>query len=241
MAQHAHKTEQSGFVGSVSDMSLADIVQIKGVNRYSGCLVVEHHSKNGVIFFREGDVVHAEQEGLIGEEAFYSIMGWGVGTFRSEPKVSTTSRTIEQSLGFLVLEALRRLDESNVAPVPALPSGSGKVEKGAGMSDVESRLKVLPDVEQALIMTKEGAIAGDNSYQAEFLGANGLFLAQFAAQLGSQSGFGELKSVTVHGGEHHLFLFDSKRHYLCVSANGSGNVNALDSDIRRVLAKKAGG
>ena len=78
MSQHAHKTEQSGFVGSVSDMSLADIVQIKGVNRYSGCLVVEHRSKCGVIFFREGDVVHAEQEELCGEEAFYSIMGWGV-------------------------------------------------------------------------------------------------------------------------------------------------------------------
>lgn len=241
MSQYAQKTEQSGFVGSVSDMSLADIVQIKGANRYSGCLVVEHHSKSGVIFFREGDVVHAEQEGLTGEEAFYSIMGWGVGTFRSEPKVSTTSRTIEQPLGFLVLEALRRLDESNIAPVPAQLPASGKVEKGAGMSDVGSRLKALPDVEQVLIMTKEGAITGDSSYQAEFLGANGLFLAHFASQLGSQSGFGELKSATVHGCEHHLFLFESRRHYLCASANGSGNVNALDSDIRRELAKKAGG
>jgi hypothetical protein len=54
----------------------------------------------------------------------------------------------------------------------------------------------------------------------------------------SQFGIGELKSVIVHGSEHHLFLFDSKRHQLCISAKGSANVNSLDADIRRVLAQK---
>ena len=65
-----------------------------------------------------------------------------------------------------------------------------------------------------------------------------LFLALFAGQLGSHFGVGGVKSLTVHGNEHHLFLFDSKRHHLCVTAKGSGNVNALDGEIRRTLAQK---
>lgn len=106
------------------------------------------------------------------------------------------------------------------------------------MSDISTKLSVIPEIEQALLMTKEGVVVDDSSYQAELLGANGLFLALFSGQIGSQFGIGEFKAATVHGSEHHLFLFDSKRHHLCVSAKGSANVNSLDSEIRRVLAQK---
>lgn len=106
------------------------------------------------------------------------------------------------------------------------------------MSDIGTKLSVIPEIEQALVMTKDGAIVDDTSYQAEFLGANGLFLALFCEQIGSQLGIGEFKSATVHGTEHHLFLFDSKRHHLCVSAKGSANISSLDSEIRRVMSVK---
>ena len=106
------------------------------------------------------------------------------------------------------------------------------------MSDISTKLSVIPEIEQALLMTKDGAVVDDNSYQAELIGANGLFLSFFSGQLGSQFGIGEFKSATVHGTEHHLFLFDSKRHHLCVSAKGSANVTFLDAEIRRVLAQK---
>jgi predicted regulator of Ras-like GTPase activity (Roadblock/LC7/MglB family) len=219
-------------------MSLADIIQVKGGNRYSGCLIVDHMNKNGVVYFRDGDVVHAEQGSLEGEEAFYAVMGWAGGTFRSEPKVSTTSRTIDQSLGFLILEALRRMDEAKNSLQQEQRVEAGSSREGRGMSDISTKLSVIPEIEQALLMTKDGAVVDDTSYQAELLGANGLFLALFSGQIGSQFGIGEFKAATVHGNEHHLFLFDSKRHHLCVSAKGSANVNSLDSEIRRVLAQK---
>lgn len=238
MAQPAHKTEHDGFVGAVSGMSLADIIQVKGNNRDSGCLVIEHLGKSGMIFLREGEVVHAEQDSLSGEEAFYAIMGWTGGTFRTEPKVATTSRTINQVLGFLLLEAFRRIDEANNKSQPTQQAVTNSGKEGEGVSDINAKLKAIPDVEQALIITKEGVVVDDTSYEAEFLGAHGLFLALFAGQIGSQFGVGEIKSVTVHGSEHHLFLFDSKRHHLCVTAKGSGNVNALDAEIRRSLAQK---
>src|SRR6185369_3596388 len=102
MSQPAHKIEQDGFVGAVSGMSLADIIQVKANNRYSGCLAIEHLGKKGLVFLREGEVVHAEQGALAGESAFYAILGWAGGTFRSEPKVATTSRSINQPVAFLL-------------------------------------------------------------------------------------------------------------------------------------------
>ncbi|MBW4055139.1 MAG: DUF4388 domain-containing protein [Proteobacteria bacterium] len=238
MTQPALSTEQLGFVGAVSGMSLADIIQVKGGNRYSGCLVVDHRGDTGVIFFRDGDVVHAEQGNSNGEEAFYAVMGWADGTFRSEPKVSTTSRTINQSVGFLILEALRRMDEAKKCSYQGQRIKAGSSGEGAGMSDISTRLSGIPEIEQALVMTKDGVIVDDTSYQAELVGANGLFLALFSGQIGSQFGIGELKSAIVSGMDHHLFLFDSKRHLLCISAKGSANVNSLDSEIRTILGRK---
>jgi len=238
MGQSVPNTEHTGFVGAVSGMSLADIIQVKGGNRYSGSLVVEQNGKTGVIFFRDGEIVHAEQAGLAGEEAFYSVMGWVGGTFRSEPKVTTAIRTIDQSLGFLILEALRRMDEAKSCSQQEQRPEAGSSREGTGMSDISTKLSVIPDIEQALVMTKEGSVVGDASGDAEVIAANGLFLGLFAGQIGSQFGIGECKAATVHGAEHHLFLFDSKRHYLCVAARGSANITSLDAEIRKVLAQK---
>jgi predicted regulator of Ras-like GTPase activity (Roadblock/LC7/MglB family) len=165
-------------------------------------------------------------------------MGWVGGTFRSEPKVSTTSRTIDQSLRFLILEALRRMDEAKHSSQQRQRVEDSSSREGSGMSDISTKLSVVPEIEQALLMTKDGVVVDDSSYEAELLGANGLFLSLFSGQIGSQFGIGEFKAATVHGIEHHLFLFDSKRHHLCVLAKGSANINSLDTEIRRVLAQK---
>jgi len=238
MAQPEHTQEQNGFVGAVSGMSLADIIQVKNNNRYSGCLAIEHLGESGVIFFREGDIVHAEQGVHVGEEAFYAIMNWTDGSFRSEPNVLTTSKTITKPMGFLVLEAFRRIDESKNCQNPPQQASTNSDKGSGGAGILHARLKALPEVEKSVIISKEGAVVDDSSYESELLGAQGLFLALFSGQVGSQFGLGIPKSVTVHGSEHHLFLFDSKHHYLCISAKGSGNVKALDVDIRQALSQK---
>jgi predicted regulator of Ras-like GTPase activity (Roadblock/LC7/MglB family) len=238
MGQSALRSETLGFVGAVSGMSLADIIQVKGGNRYSGCLIIEHMNKSGVVYFRDGEIVHAEQDSLSGEEAFYVVMGWAGGTFRSEPKISTTYRTIDQSVGFLVLEALHRIDEAKINMLQKQQVEISSPKEGTGVSIISAKLSIIPGIEKALVMTKDGGIVDDTSYEAELLGANGLFLAHFSGQVASQLGLGEIKSVTVHGSEHHLFLFESKHHHLCVSADGSANVNSLETNIRRVLAQK---
>jgi predicted regulator of Ras-like GTPase activity (Roadblock/LC7/MglB family) len=130
------------------------------------------------------------------------------------------------------------MDEAKISSQQEVRVETGPAKEGVAMSDIGVKLSVVPEIEKALIMTKDGVVVDDTSYQAELLGANGLFLALFSEQVGSQFGIGEFKAATVHGTEHHLFLFDSKRHHLCVSATGSANVNSLDSEIRRVIGQK---
>lgn len=106
------------------------------------------------------------------------------------------------------------------------------------VSEIILRLKAIPDIEQALLVNKDGVPVGDDSYEAEALGAYTQFLAKFGGQLGAQFGAGDLKSATVQGSDHHMFVFESKSHYLGATAKGSSNVNALESELRQILVQK---
>ena len=106
------------------------------------------------------------------------------------------------------------------------------------MSDISQRLRTIPGVEHALVLNKDGVAVADSSYEAEALGAYTQFLAKFGGQLGAHFGSGDLRSAVVQGSDHHIFVFESKSHYLGASAKGSSNVNALESELRKVLAPK---
>jgi predicted regulator of Ras-like GTPase activity (Roadblock/LC7/MglB family) len=106
------------------------------------------------------------------------------------------------------------------------------------VGDISQKLKTLPDVEYALVISKDDVVAGDSSYEAEVLTAYTRFLAKFGAQMGAHFGAGDLRSASVQGNDHHLFVFESKSQYLGVSAKGSSSVTALESGLRQVLAQK---
>jgi len=106
------------------------------------------------------------------------------------------------------------------------------------VGDISQKLKTHPDVEYALVISKDGEVADDSSYEAEVLTAYTRFLADFGGQMGAHFGAGDLRSASVQGDEHHLFVFESKSQYLGVSAKGSCNVTALESGLRQALAQK---
>lgn len=66
-------------------------------------------ANKGLICFRDGEIVHAENQGLHGEEAFYAILSWELGMFECDT-VAQETETIQESWDFLLMESMRRLD-----------------------------------------------------------------------------------------------------------------------------------
>lgn len=102
-----------GVVGSLEQMSVADIVQILHRGHKSGELHVSSDGNEGTILFEGGAIVHAAFRGLRGEEAFYLLVGLTAGQFSIDPDVAPSERTITNSAEMLLLEGMRRLDEAN--------------------------------------------------------------------------------------------------------------------------------
>jgi predicted regulator of Ras-like GTPase activity (Roadblock/LC7/MglB family) len=221
-----------GFEGAIAGLGLSDIIQLNVQNRFSGCIEVHYEDKRGLIFMKDGEIVHAEQGSISGEPAFYDILAWPGGRFVLQEKVATTRSSIRKSCNFLILEAHRLIDERRAGrgappPPPAKP--------GSAAALVE-RLRQILGVTYALLQGKDGARVGDDSYEAEVLSGQAIYLSMVGQRLGAHLGTGELVSAVVEGEARHLLFFVAKNLVLTVLADPAAQVGAVEAEVRKALA-----
>lgn len=236
MAESPQREKLNGFEGSVAGLPLADVIQLKGHNRFFGCISVEYHERQGMIFFRDGEIIHAEQGGKVGEQALYEIICWPGGRFVIQPKVTTTSRTIRQSIGYLLLEAHRLMDEGEAGLLPSDEAAVTTVKRR--MSPIAERLLQIAGVAYAVLLKKDGAPVEDDSFEAEALAEKGAALAGIGNRLGELFGLGESRSATVHARSSQLLLFEAKNHYISIAVKGGSPLSQVESDIRGAFAAR---
>ncbi|MFC2088701.1 response regulator, partial [Calditrichota bacterium] len=104
--------EKKGFEGKISEFRLTDLIQMNCLGRMTTTLYIEHEGSTGVIYFDEGNIIHAEYGSIEGEDAFYEILSWEGGNFTVEREKSPQKETIIKGWQSLLLEGMRRLDES---------------------------------------------------------------------------------------------------------------------------------
>lgn len=237
----------TGFQGEIAGLSLADVIQIKGHNRYSGCITVEYQGNRGAIYFVDGELIHAERGSHTGEDAIYEILKWPGGNFSLAPEMTTTVCTIHCSLNFLLLEAHRRLDEENnkAAPEESFADVIQNSERRKEprpmetaqrtMSAAAARVMQIESVTYAVLLDKQGHPVQDDSIEAEALSAKALFLAQTGNSLGDLLGLGELKSAAVQTKQFDLLMYDSKQHYLGIAVAAGSRLDAVEADVRAAL------
>lgn len=225
----------SGFKGAVAGLSLTDVIQLKGHNKYTGSITVEYGDHKGVIYFVDGEIIHAELGEKSGEEAIYAIIKWPGGTFNIHPEMTSNVCTIHYRTDFLLLEALRRMDEENAGTEQDSRGPSPNITPRRTMSKIAARLHEIAAVTYAVLMNKQGAPLQDESIEAVALSAKGMFLAQTGNQFGELMGLGEIKAAAVHTSNYHLLMYDSKQHYLSIAVKPDCNLDAVEGEIRSAL------
>jgi two-component system, chemotaxis family, protein-glutamate methylesterase/glutaminase len=127
-----------GFAGTLKNIQLNDLIQMCCLSASSLCMRVTKGDRQGTIFIVDGEIVHAACVEMVGEEAFYRILGWQTGSFESIEVATTPQRTIDKNYHFLIMEAARRMDEK--AQLDAVPSDAAPCPPEDA---VDNRLRVL--------------------------------------------------------------------------------------------------
>jgi predicted regulator of Ras-like GTPase activity (Roadblock/LC7/MglB family) len=228
--------QTAGFDGEVSGMSLTDLLQIKVMGRFSGRIVVEQNGKSGHLFFREGDLVHAQLDQFEGKDAFARVLAWDGGTFRAEPKVGTTRQTINESFQFLLLDALRLQDEIAAGLEQQRPAAeTAQSPKGGGMKD---RLSGIAGLQDVALTDRSGMVVQSIGSNAESLAAQGMYLVSTSSQIGDELGLGSFKGAVVQGVSGHIVSLEGAKNYLFVGVQGEAKPSAVEAEVRRALANQ---
>jgi response regulator RpfG family c-di-GMP phosphodiesterase len=101
-----------GVSGSLQEMSLPDMVQVLWHGRKSGSLKIRSGPTAGEIHFVSGAIYNAMWANLRGEEAFFAMLGLAQGDFSLDPNFVAPQQVIMDSPEALLLEGMRRQDES---------------------------------------------------------------------------------------------------------------------------------
>ncbi len=101
------------FQGTLSDLHVADIIQLKCISGATSML--EFTGPNGEkarVYFENGQVRHAIASGKEGLEAFNAIVDWKGGHISEVAVPPNTPHTIDLDWQVLLMEAVRKIDES---------------------------------------------------------------------------------------------------------------------------------
>lgn len=102
------------FQGSLADLPLPDIIQLVSVSGKTGCFIVRRERDQGEIYLKDGQIVDARLDNLVGEEAVYEIAIWQEGDFEFVAGEDSDRVTVHKSNTNLLMEAARRIDEWQV-------------------------------------------------------------------------------------------------------------------------------
>ena len=160
-----------GFVGTLNNVQLSDILQMCCIGGTSSAIRVTKDGREGTIYVVEGEIVHAEAGDISGERAFFTIMGWNQGNFESIMGKLAEKTTIDQSWQHLLLEACRRQDEDS-ATSPLAEATFDEEKPVADMEDTRIRVLIVDD--SAMMRKALAAIFDDEDFLIVGNAANGV-------------------------------------------------------------------
>jgi len=106
-------SDSEKFQGTLSDLHLADIIQLKCMSGSSAVLqFTGPKGEKARVYFEAGQVRHATAPGKEGVAAFNEIVNWKGGQISEVSGAAPGPRTIDQDWQMLLMEAVRKIDET---------------------------------------------------------------------------------------------------------------------------------
>jgi hypothetical protein len=168
--------------------TIHDLVQMECLQRAPKIIRVRAGGRTGMLFFREGQVVHAIVGTEVGESAFREILGWPGGTFETWHTPWPALENITLPWQNLLLRAAHAEDERRRGPklvsFPVHESLSAALNSAA--SAATSLTQVAPDGDSSVRLSADGRILEGNA--APQLAEAVAYSAQLADRIGELLG-----------------------------------------------------
>lgn len=153
-------TEQnpSLFKARITQIKPMDLVQMKCLSNTSEILeFVPKSGTIGLLYFENGQIVHAETDGILGEDAVYTILSWKGGEVNELPLPMKIDKTITRDWQGLLMNAAHQLDsDSQKLAVPG--ENTTIAEDEAEERTTVNLPQATEDLQSLLITNSKGGV-----------------------------------------------------------------------------------
>ena len=230
--------EDRGLEGNLRMMSLASIVQINCEERNQAQLVLNSHGQSGTIFFRDGEMIHAEAGEKTGEEAVYELLGWEDGSFQLKKGAEPNLRTIETPWSGVILEGMRRIDESTAGWSTEWDGEDAFQEEDQEDHVQEKIAKAIlsnSEVTSVLICTTDGRnLAVEKSSDPEEEIQRGVLLYEQAKIIGGLLDGGDLSRVVSTGAGKRCYLQKEDGNLILLSLTSRSSAETVFESLTTI-------
>lgn len=108
-----------GLNGRLEAMGLPEVLQFLSMGAKTARVrLTGDDGASGEVWFTQGAITHAVHGECVGQEGLFELLRLDAGSFRIEHGVTTDARSVEGDAMHLILEGLRRRDESRSPTAP---------------------------------------------------------------------------------------------------------------------------
>jgi DNA-binding response OmpR family regulator len=141
------KPDSEKFQGTLSDLHLADIIQLKCMSGSSAALqFTGPQGEKARVYFERGQVRHATAPGKEGVAAFNEIVNWKGGQISEVSGAGTSSRTIDLDWQILLMDAVRKIDETRGAESATVAPSTASTRKVLVIDDSLMLLSFVKEI-----------------------------------------------------------------------------------------------
>jgi predicted regulator of Ras-like GTPase activity (Roadblock/LC7/MglB family) len=214
-----------GLVGNLRDLNITNIIELNCVEKSTAQVTIKTRTGDAMVFFDDGEIVHARWGELKGTEALYRILRLSDGAFRVTSDIATPERTIFESWKGLVLEGMRVYDETERL-------------KGCIVTDLADELRSFPGVSRLLVAAKNGTVVHEQGpVDPERTYAISAFLTVQASALSDELHLGPLAYAAYVRGDEKEFVFDCDPFVVALSVPRAADIRPTGTMIERIREK----
>ncbi len=123
--------------GNLRDIGLADLIQQNCLDHKTAKLTVKNNQMLAEIYFKDGQVVHAQMNNQVGEPVIYPLLTWQEGEFELQTGKEAPTTTVNRSWSAILIEGARLIDEK-------------RAEAGANTAKTTNYLDQLSSLQELL-------------------------------------------------------------------------------------------
>jgi hypothetical protein len=161
----------------------------------------------------QGELIHAEAQGLSGEQAALEILSWHEGEFRNCERLLAHVPTVHASLQALLLRLAKESDERHMETSSLASTGTRRRDTGRLVSERPvpaasraTRLSADGLSRAEVLLNDRGELLDGRGHGYDEVASEVAYAARLAEIIGQALGAGELRALGVHGKSNELLI-----------------------------------